>query len=541
MLSLKPKFVWYLVRPIWSVCLSLVSGFGRLYFWKGVKQSIAPWIFFLDLVMVLGAFGNIFGPSHPVGQTTYSQLRLLVEIGLPVYLVCVFTVATWVFGYVGPRFVTLTAHLLVSGVRFALCIFCLHWVSSGKRLGFIYEDALRGLQFLSTAAGLHLAGASWRCYRFIKDTSKELENPTNRLVHLDTGFTMTYLSLEEQKAQQQEARAQIIRPDLYMKVTGSYWYCPTARLDPHHVLLRQQTGISWIHRIACRLNARCSPQQYLRRRIDELPSIELNDLQLGTDEYNLRAKKLFCRCECCSDSDELESGSAQALAIQEHWDLLYRICNFRRSYLEFMDSRRNSALTEEPSTRPREPILHELCASCMLNCSSSHLISSFCGSTKIRLAGYFRDLLSLRPVTEESFLVYDRATSVRDSASNGCHLCNMIWNSLNQPQKEDLLARDRSSTARNTAPETEVYIKILSPHQNLWPEHNKSTIPKDALRVVPHFGPRTTARFWMEQKFVLRAHSLGRDPVVERHTDSVDPIMIYGAGVYSRATRPRIS
>lgn len=138
---------WIFVRRIWLGCVSLVSGFGRLYFWKGSIRSIAPWMFFIDLAMVLGAFVSIVGSTHAAAQTVYSQLRLLVEIGTPVYLQSLLTVATWAFGYVGPRHFTLTAHLLVSSVRFALCLFCLLWVYNGNRLGIIYRDAVRGLEF----------------------------------------------------------------------------------------------------------------------------------------------------------------------------------------------------------------------------------------------------------------------------------------------------------------------------------------------------------------------------------------------------------
>ncbi|CAK4030218.1 Hypothetical predicted protein [Lecanosticta acicola] len=47
------------------------------------------------------------------------------------------------------------------------------------------------------------------------------------------------------------------------------------------------------------------------------------------------------------------------------------------------------------------------------------------------------------------------------------------------------------------------------------------------LRLVPHFGLRKVPRYWIEEKFVLRAYTLGRDPAIERHNELIDPIEIH--------------
>lgn len=302
---------------------------------------------------------------------------------------------------------------------------------------------------------------------------------------------MTYLSLEEQKSQQQGARLQISRLDTDMKSLGSYWYYPTDRLDSLHIALQQQASSPFFgllrHRLFNRFN-RNLLQDYLRQtQEDDIPLLDFGDDQYRMEETNVHSEELFCRCECCPDGDDpaVVSQNGYVLAEQptldQQWSELEAYADFRRGYLQRMDPQRTATRTEHGSTWDNEPVLHELCAACLAICMRSELINLFWGPTWHQLIRYFQNLSSPQPLTDESFPIYDAASRVRYSAFSGCHLCSMIWNSLNKPQQEELLARDQSRLAQDTAPDTAVYVKILSPHQHLWPEHSENTIAKDVL------------------------------------------------------------
>lgn len=175
------------------------------------------------------------------------------------------------------------------------------------------------------------------------------------------------------------------------------------------------------------------------------------------------------------------------------------------------------------------------------------------------VGAFLRNAFTAVPVVDESFELWTTASELKSSAEGNarnspCHLCTLIWTSINDEQQTKLLSeseelrlqleRDELAAGdcqerleelrRRFHTERAVVIKIQSPSsQSRWAKAwSSKQFGKQSLQLIPHFGDRMLAQRWMKARQAVRAISSDRDPTLEWHREHVDPIEIHYMSLY---------
>jgi hypothetical protein len=164
-------------------------------------------------------------------------------------------------------------------------------------------------------------------------------------------------------------------------------------------------------------------------------------------------------------------------------------------------------------------------------------------------------IFDLHPAVEEDFEHWPSAQLLGESAAeNKCHLCALIWNTMNIEQQRKLIADDQrlqreleqgiSSAGNDNVLIKEIQhryhrmrsikIKLLSPWaQRKWSRIWEVKSIDYSMRLIPHFGYRQVAQRWMLRKKFDLAVSFDEDPTMSWHKEQVDPIEVLATREYN--------
>lgn len=500
------------------------------YFWLSWKTAHGATMLLADLALITYALVFVSG-SQAVGNHEFSTAQIADWIGVLLYIQVVLPFTTWILGYIGPRESTYTAHSIIAGVRAVSCLGCFVQVYFRKDFGVLHPTAIKLVSVLVLASLAHLTGACIRTAHFVHERAQALSNPSDRRIHQGNGFMISYLSLEDQEKRKAAARVRVGMREAYEETLGAYWHCPTPELEVRQGIDADTQGIQWWQNMWW-------PRTLLQRHVERITYMRQWPLNFVTTA--ILRNDVFSRCDCCLDSDESpEPLVIHPMALEQ---LQHRREEFMRTAVHLSQGlpRQERPLSEngeqlpewsadvmpDPPTRTSVP-LHQLCERCLSMYCASELMTLFTGSAWSRFRWHVRATFAFTqngPLLEEMFLLWESVVALRASAQNGCHLCSMLWDSIS-PTQQDALVREVNTYANTDGSnDLGVFVKILSPHGwqpgKVFPGNHL-----EHLYLVTHFGLRRVPRFWLEQKFVLRAQSLGRDPLLD-HGELLPPIRI---------------
>ncbi|RDW66361.1 hypothetical protein BP6252_09996 [Coleophoma cylindrospora] len=351
------------------------------------------------------------------------------------------------------------------------------------------------------------------------------------------GEKLVYLTNDQRLVLQNLAIDQI-KGDWGTIRRDTFWYSPM-----HHLEAEKPEGVE-------------EGQRLLR---DTGEAIE--ETQDAGNKAGIKGAKrtLFSPCYCCLDSDFPRT-------------LKEKTPKDKEEKIPLPAKRRKQFLAKRPQSHigPVEEVLdyqpHILCTKCEDLCNESAAInfgSQFIIWKKGRKGRIWR------------FEHWPTAEDLKTSAEQGCHLCTLIWCTLNSEQQAELLQIDSQLDAelqvrlaeetRDISNERKLKSKIaeirfmyhrkrcivivvesngLSSHTSVEELESDLHTFDDWFRnftprLVPHFGDSRIAQRWLPQRTASRAISMGVDPATEWHREQAGAIRL--SPVFGRHIGMKIS
>jgi hypothetical protein len=491
---------------------------------RRVFSSTLPglWFFLIDYALQILLLIQIGYTSNQTGQRIISNDNI-PHWFLPWYF-ChwLFVSLTWAFGYIGLSPETPKRHFYIALLRLGFSTASVTSVVLARIYILEYWLVTFYIGFAWILSISHFCGAIQRVRRHWRMQQELVLNPENNFINLMTGSKMIYLSNEERirmKARAAEAMSGSIGKD-------EFWYHP-------HVPIETK----W---------------QDSRQRFPFYKPVEQFDMVDDLLDGH------FSPCHCClptdpvkklADIDEIDNRSRSSFYSHKNgkqWQ------EERSLFLGQTASRHKSVVVPRTDESPEFPARedyqpHALCDKCLGLCNSSFLIELARGWTFQTYFKYLLRAFTWEPLVEECFEHWPTPTVLREKAQNGCHLCTLIWQTLNSEQQDELLAydsdlasllerelsilggreEDRESLQAQFHSRRCIRVKIQSPWaQKRWKTSWDKSHCSKALRLVPHFGQRRVARRWMKRKFAYRAISIDQDPTLSWDMETVEAIEI---------------
>jgi hypothetical protein len=257
----------------------------------------------------------------------------------------------------------------------------------------------------------------------------------------------------------------------------------------------------------------------------------------------------FGRCYCCLESDFLPEDPRLQPAGGKRKKQRTRP-KAEKTYTQSSWSSRREAFLKQPSmshfgkvcsnNNPEFP-RHKLCEKCSTMCSSSELMKM----EKIENGRLYWE------VFEHWETPKDMENSVK---TVHCHLCTIIWSTLSDSQKEELLRIDSQLAAELEEDESndeqraeelrdfyaakrgiriviERWVMFSRTSMVDWETYQNSGVlhhekNQRPLKIIPHFGGTRIAKRWLNQRTASRAISLGYDPAEEWQREQAESIII---------------
>jgi hypothetical protein len=343
--------------------------------------------------------------------------------------------------------------------------------------------------------------------------------------------TMVYLTFEQRRKLQNLAMDQIQGAWGTIK-RDAFWYHPM-----HRKKLDTDTGAGLL----------VAPEQ--GEEDDENESTRQRNPGL---EFEPSTTVLFSPCYCCLDSEfprslpknspeEVEKLAASLQGSKR---------DQRRAEFARLPRKNQFGLPEIKSIPEHEDERsnpHELCDICRDICNKSSAIND----TRILFVKYSEQ--------GQRYEHYPTAPELEKSAK-GCHLCTLIWHTLNREQQIELLRIDAAleTELQNKLEEAEkadtARLQMKRRDKIRLKFHKKrcivlvierpgaysataitghggwnsvdDLINGFAARIIPHFGDSRIAQRWLPQRTVSRAISLGIDPATEIHREQAAGIRL---------------
>jgi len=482
------------------------------YVFISEPSFVSPLVFGIDVFLSLGLFIGFsargFNSENDAfrfqGQVLYDQMGWLF------WGQGILFIATWSVGYATPSRSTFGLHVTLAGLRVASCALTAAWIYYFDLLGYFHQASLFLLGVLLIPAAIHLAGA-YRRYRLArhKPSARHGAHGWNAAINHSTGFQIRNYSPTERVQRQEAALKTIkdsqIRPD-------EFFYYPPARL----VGAQRRSKMS---RFQSLLDFLWEYLNVLRRNDGDPDQVWLMDV-VEQDSRSSPENNLFLPCYCCLDTDSHHRASypapesSQVLIERQIRD---RFLNLPPAKFPGQAGGQNAS-----RTRSNDTVYHKLCKHCTTMCHQSLLLRLQKEPNLQGLWDFMRYSLSSATIAEENFPHWSSAKELSRAARDGCHLCNLIWDTLSPEQMSALLERDE---------EESIYVKILSPLFYRRRVNGLHDYRADkSLRMVPHFGPGLVPRRWVKRRSAERAVSLGDGPTKQWDEGQVDPIKIHTTG-----------
>ena len=237
----------------------------------------------------------------------------------------------------------------------------------------------------------------------------------------------------------------------------------------------------------------------------------------------------FVRCTCCVSSSEipkLEVTKTDSAIILGSTSLSWKAKRRRRKREAFLLSPITSPAQEfaaEVAQLDSRP--HAICARCEKVCNSSTFLKRKHWATQ----GAFKIDNS------ERFALWNTPSELADSAANGCHLCTLVWASLNQEQQETLIRADEvvqqemdrmmpdvSSDEQQLSRVREEFRsrRLIWLRLRLVELVSETHPPPFRREIIPHFGGFKVPRLWLQ---AVRGYGIRKMQV---GVEAVEPLRI---------------
>jgi len=281
--------------------------------------------------------------------------------------------------------------------------------------------------------------------------------------------------------------------------------------------------------------------------------IQDSALQIEVETPSDRSDPLFCRCYCCltvSDAKPTPNfrshkmGNSKRSRNRLDFLNLSPMSHFGdvRSFTGLSSTNsfrdvRTSYPTHEEESAGAQFAPHNLCYKCEYICQESTGIRSLVHQDFITWLRMVWDFITTNPSPSEIFQHYSTPSELRASAQGkegrgGCHLCNLIWNTLSEPQKNYLIMRSRETEEDGDAlnddsdfNKTCIYIRVES-----WSIFSLTAYTSSGsditARLIPHFGSMRVARRWTSERIAARKIHLNRDPLLNFYDEQAEAIVL---------------
>lgn len=351
-----------------------------------------------------------------------------------------------------------------------------------------------------------------------------------------TGMNMKVDSPQERKVKQKEAKM-LVGNKNHNAQANAVWYHPQNEIDREDDRCASRFGSPrWSHILS-------TFARLFRRKKDESSGWSTQD-------------RLFSKCYCCPEQLPKARRLTKPTVLNfqhRNWEAL------RQSVLDLpplYNGSKKPITHGEPFDRSHghsEVRLNKLCVKCDALCGRSTLLDFMAGPSLRRHVKYLGYMLSVFPLTDELFEHWDTFAQLLQEAEDGCHLCNLVLDSLSTEQRaslserdarlgEELQASDTVETRKNAIRSGRaIYIKMLAPvapvlgwDVNIFTRRrtNDQKYERSSLLLLPHFGYSRLPRRWKQQTIIEREHSLNVWPETEWHSEHVEPIEIRRVGMF---------
>jgi hypothetical protein len=530
-----------------NTCIKILPvGIKRIFYTYLIADSDNGIWFVPDYLLQFALQPTILSSDSYVANRRIGGVEWISNNAFLYYTAWLLTLASWSFGYIGPRPSVYRYHLATALARALFDISAIAW--SLRYGGYYSSSLLLWFSGLLIAALLHLTGA-YRRYRKMGWTrGLSLTNPLDSHFNDMTRLRMQYHSPEKRDENRQMAMKLVARNILdtgqEMRTPASkekFWYHPWTSVEkqPESPMTLRSRNETWMGRLI-------PTYAHTRPESDnefQLPEESVNGV-IGVQGRN-RRETLFSYCYCCLDTDFRPPNTNRRVSTRRFTFLTKQRSLFLRRPPSEHKSIPTYLLDDFKENLPQDKIeYHQLCEKCTYVCNKSQILDLQSGLTIRNFCQYVWNAFRIDPVVEEAFEHWSSAAKLKAAVENNCHLCNLIWDTLSDEQQIELLkldeelghkleqalrvseTRDHQMIERLQRRRT-VRIKIQSPwSQRNWIDGWKTRHAKWSLRLIPHFGQKQLPRRWLKQRLVDRAVSMDEDPVMDWDEEQVDPIEV---------------
>ena len=459
-----------------GIRLSFVS-----YFVVAEKSRITMGFLIADNVIVAAMSMSLSLTSFHSANYTFYGLQAVTLVGWPLYLQWLLFVANWFIGQLVPSSYTIRLHLVLASTRIILSILFVSFILYYDSYSYIHDAALSyALLFLFPSA-FNFAGAYRRFDHFNKYLSQLMARRGDLDVTPGRDTSMGILSATKRMNRRKQAinnvAKSVIGPDHIS-------YTTTIELEKER---RKALDLLGTRRL---LSALWGYIMSLTHQ-DRPELIEMGEALLATSvdpSYSKPDDPHFVPCYCCLEIDATDqisiSGSttlqySESQKVQDREVLLSRDSTEHPLLGWFVKEAFASNL------QPEKVELHALCEFCSEMCNNSRLLDLQRGPTLEGFKSFAISSIKTSALLEESFRHWPSAQSLQRSVEDGCHLCNLIWDTLNHEQQQALLEQNYQG----------LYLKIISPvlYRKMMSRWTSDPVD-ESLRLVPHFGPGRVPR-----------------------------------------------